>query len=76
MTWNDISAIGEALAEVYPQANYLTASDEDLVRWVVSLPGFAGEATPPDPFVLSAIGAAWVAAVEGPDDSGPYDGLA
>jgi FeS assembly protein IscX len=76
MTWDDVEAIGEALAEAHPRANYLMISDDELARLVVALPGFVGPATPPDPFVLSAIGAAWVGAVEGPDDSGPYDGLA
>jgi FeS assembly protein IscX len=76
MTWDDVEAIGRALAEIHPRVNYLTISDQDLVRLVVGLPGFVGGATPPDPIVLSAIGSAWVGAVEGPDDSGPYDGMA
>jgi FeS assembly protein IscX len=74
MTWDDYRDIGEALAETYPRANYLTISRPDLVHLVEGLSGFAG-VPPPDELTLSAIAFAWIAAVEGPDDSGPYDSL-
>ncbi len=74
MRWEDYQAIGEALAESYPKANYLTISDAELVRLVTSLPEFAGGAEPPGTAVLSAVSFAWIAAAEGPDDSSPYEG--
>ena len=76
MTWEDYQAIGEALAETYPRANYMTISGAELVRLVTALPGFAGGAEPPGDTALSAVSFAWIAAAEGPDDSSPYEGAA
>jgi FeS assembly protein IscX len=73
MTWDDYQALGEALNEAFPEADYMTISNEDLVKLVLGLPGFSDSPTPPADSVLSAIGFAWVAAAEGADDSGPNE---
>ena len=75
MDWEDYDAIGVALAETYPNANHLTISDGDLIRLVLSLPGFTG-GIEPDRRALAAVSYAWIAAVEGPDDSSPYESKA
>ncbi len=75
MTWDDCDVIGAALATVFADANHLTIGDAELIRLVTKLPDFSGPPLPPDPTVLSDIGFAWIAALSGPDDSGPYDGL-
>ena len=75
MDWEDYDAIGMALAEAYPDANHLTISEADLVRLVCGLPGFTGGAQP-DRRKLAAVSFAWIAAVEGPDDSSPYESKA
>ena len=69
MTWDDYFAIGEALYDAHPEANYMMASREELVRLVVALPGFVGPAEPPDDAAVAAVAAAWIAVAEGPDDS-------
>lgn len=75
MTWDDYGEIGMALHAAYPTVNYLTISNEELIRLVLSLPGFAGGPTP-DPRQLSAVSYAWIAAASGDDDSSPYEGAA
>ncbi|HIJ38701.1 MAG TPA: Fe-S assembly protein IscX [Rhodospirillaceae bacterium] len=75
MNWDDYEAIGQALAAQFPDANYLTIKDADLILLVRSLPGFSGQATP-DPQAIAAISYAWIAAVEGPDDSSPFENIA
>jgi FeS assembly protein IscX len=76
LTWQDIQAIGMALAERHPDAPILTLAPERLARLAADLPGFAAGARAPDTFTLSAIVTAWIAATEGDDDSSPYDILA
>jgi len=76
LTWQDIQAIGMALAERHPDEPILTLAPERLARLVTALPGFAAGATAPDAFMLSAIVTAWIATVEGDDDASPYDYLA
>ena len=73
MTWDDYQALGEALNEAYPEADYMMISNEDLVKLVLALPGFSGSPMPPADSVLSAVGFAWVAAAEGPDEAGPNE---
>ncbi len=76
MKWDDYQAIGEALSQAFPDTNHLTIKDGDLVGLVTQLPDFADSPTPPDSQTLSAIGFAWIAAAEGPDDAGPFESLA
>ena len=76
LTWQDIQAIGMALAETHPDENLLTLAPERLAGLVADLPGFAAGAAIADEFTLSAIVTAWIAAAEGDDDSSPYDYLA
>lgn len=76
LTWQDIQAIGMALAESHPDEPILTLPPERLADLVADLPGFAAGATRPDDFTLSAIVTAWITVLEGDDDSSPYDYLA
>jgi len=76
LTWHDIQAIGIALAERHPGENLLTLPPERLVELVAGLPGFQTGATRPDDFLLSAISTAWIGAVEGEDDTSPFEHLA
>jgi FeS assembly protein IscX len=76
LTWQDIQAIGMALAESHPAENVLALAPERLALLVDDLPGFEAGATVPDDFTLSAIVTAWIAAEEGDDDSSPFEYLA
>lgn len=76
LTWQDIQAIGMALAERHAGENILTLAPDRLARLAADLPGFAAGATVPDEFTLSAIVTAWIAAEEGDDDSSPFEHLA
>ena len=73
LTWQDIQAIGMALAERHPDEDTLTLAPERLTRLVEELPGFeAGEGTPDD-FLLSAITTSWINVQEGDDDTSPFE---
>lgn len=74
MTWDDYQALGQALSETYPDANYMAISNDELRALVLSLPGFDQTGPAPDQVGLSAIRLAWVAAAEGPEDT--YDPMA
>jgi FeS assembly protein IscX len=76
LTWQDIQAIGMALAESHPSEPILTLSPQRLARLVTGLPGFSAGTTAPDDFILSAIMTAWISVSEDDDDSSPYDYLA
>lgn len=76
MNWDDYQTLGRALHDAHPNVNYLTLANADLQRLVTALSGFDGASSLPDAATLTAIRFAWVAAVEGADDSGPYDGSA
>jgi len=73
LTWQDIQAIGLALAERHPRENILSLPPDHLERLVEELPGFAPQGTAPDEFTLSAIVTAWIDAEEGGDDSSPFE---
>ena len=76
LTWQDIQAIGMALAERHPGENILTLAPERLERLVEELPSFAARGAAPDDFTLSAIVTAWIDAEEGGDDSSPFESRA
>jgi FeS assembly protein IscX len=76
LTWQDIQAIGMALAESHPRENILALTPERLTRLVADLPGFAAGAADPDDFILSAIVTAWIAAEEDDDEPSPFGYLA
>lgn len=75
MNWDDYQGLGHALHARYPEVNYLTVADGELVRLVTALPDFSAGPVPPDPVSLAAVRFAWVAAAEGDADDGPYDGF-
>ncbi|MDR3439232.1 Fe-S cluster assembly protein IscX [Telmatospirillum sp.] len=74
MTWDDYQELGSALLDAYPTVNYMAISDGDLSRLVAALPGFSGPGQAPDSSSLAAVRFAWIAAAEGDDDTGPFDG--
>jgi len=76
LTWQDIQAIGMALAERHAADNILTLPPERLVQLVEDLPGFTAGGREPDDFTLSAIVTAWIDAQEGGDDRSPFEFLA
>lgn len=76
LTWQDIHAIGMALAERHPDETILSLAPERLERLVEELPGFTAGGTAPDDFTLSAIVTAWIDAEEGGDDSSPFESRA
>lgn len=75
LTWQDIQAIGMALAERHADENILTLAPERLTELVARLPGFRADVGAPDDFALSAIITAWITAQEGDDNSSPFDYL-
>lgn len=76
LTWQDIQAIGMALAERYPGENTLTLAPQRLAEMMAGLPGFRVADSAPDDFTLSAVITAWIAASEGEDDASPFEHLA
>jgi Fe-S-cluster formation regulator IscX/YfhJ len=74
LTVQDLLAIGAALAARYADQNHITMPPEQLAELVNDLPGFQAGDTTPEDFILSAIASAWIYAVEGFDDSSPYEG--
>ncbi len=73
LTWQDIQAIGMALAEQHPNEDTLTLAPDRLARLVEALPGFEPGDSAPDDFLLSAITTSWITAQEGDDDSSPFE---
>lgn len=76
LSWQDIQAIGMALAERHPAENILALAPERVAALVAQLPGFQADRGKPDDFILSAIVTAWITALEGDDDSSPFEPLA
>ena len=60
MTWRDAEDIGIALAERFPDLDPLTVRFTDLRRWVLELPGFAGDPGASNEKLLEAIQMAWL----------------
>ena len=59
MKWTDINAIAEALYDKFPDIDPLTVRFTDLHKWVIELPGFAGDASKSNEGKLEAIQMAW-----------------
>ena len=73
LSWQDIQAIGMALAERHADEKILTLAPARLAELVADLPGFHADRGTPDDFILSAIITAWISAQEGDDDSSPFE---
>jgi FeS assembly protein IscX len=58
-TWDDAEKIGVALSRKYPEVEPLTASLNDIHRWVRALSEFNGDPTDFDQRKLEAIQRAW-----------------
>lgn len=71
--WQDIHALGRALAATYADSDRLNADDAELKRLIAALPGFHDNTEPPAHERLQDIRFAWLAASEPEDDDGRYD---
>jgi FeS assembly protein IscX len=60
MTWRDAEDIGIALYEGHPGVDPLTVRFTDLHRYVIELPGFAGDPQASNEKILEAIQMAWL----------------
>ena len=60
MRWSDISAIAEALYDLYPDVDPTSVRFTDLHNWVVALDGFDDDRTRGGEKVLEAIQQAWI----------------
>jgi FeS assembly protein IscX len=59
MDWQDAEDIALALMDAHPDVDPLTVRFTDLHRWVVALPGFAGDAKASSEGILEAIQMKW-----------------
>ncbi len=59
MTWTDAEDIALALLAQHPDVDPLTVRFTDLHRWVVALPGFAGDPKASNEGLLEAIQMKW-----------------
>ena len=60
MTWTDAEDIAIALVERHPDVDPLTVRFTDLHRYVMELPGFAGDAKASNEGLLEAIQMRWL----------------
>jgi FeS assembly protein IscX len=60
MNWQDAEDIALALMEAHPDVDPLSVRFTDLHRWVVALPGFAGDAKASNEGILEAIQMKWL----------------
>jgi FeS assembly protein IscX len=60
ISWDDAEDIGIALAERHPDTDPLTVRFTDLHRWVIELPGFAGDPKSSTEGKLEKIQMAWL----------------
>jgi FeS assembly protein IscX len=58
--WKDSEDIALALMEAHPEVDPLSVRFTDLHRWVVALPGFAGDAKASNEGLLEAIQMKWL----------------
>ena len=59
LSWDDTEDIGILLQEKFPQLDPLTVRFTDLHRYVIELPGFAGDPKASNEGKLEAIQMAW-----------------
>lgn len=67
LSWQEIQAIGMALAERHAGEPILALAPERLTRLLAELPGLRRDPRAADDFILSAIITAWISAIEGED---------
>ena len=58
--WTDIEDIGIELFKRHPRIDPLTVRFTDLHKWVMELPGFAGDPKKSNEKILEAIQMAWL----------------
>jgi FeS assembly protein IscX len=59
LTWDNAEDLGILLSEAHPEIDPLTVRFTDLHRYVVALPGFAGDPKASNEGKLEAIQMAW-----------------
>jgi FeS assembly protein IscX len=59
LTWDNAEDIGILLSEMHPELDPLTVRFTDLHRYVIELPGFAGDPKTSNESKLEAIQMAW-----------------
>jgi FeS assembly protein IscX len=60
ITWSDVREIAIRLSEAHPEVDPLTVRFTDLHRWVLELPGFAGDPKKSNEQILEAIQMTWI----------------
>jgi len=58
-TWDDFEDIAIALADKYPDTDPLSMRFTDMHKWIIELPGFAGDPAGSSESKLEAIQMAW-----------------
>jgi len=58
--WTDVREIAIGLLEAHPDVDPMTVRFTDLHRWVMELPGFAGDAKRSNEQILEAIQMIWM----------------
>ena len=58
--WSDVREIAILLLEEHPDVDPLSVRFTDLHRWVLALPGFAGDPKKSNEQILEAIQMAWI----------------
>jgi FeS assembly protein IscX len=64
LTWTDVRAIAQALAERHADVAPLAVRFTDLHRWITEIPGFAGDPKQSNEKILEAIQMAWLDEIE------------
>ena len=60
LDWTDVREIAIQLAETKPEVDPLAVRFTDLHRWIVELPGFAGDPKRSNEKILEAVQMAWL----------------
>ena len=60
MKWIDVNDIAIELSEAHPSVDPTKVNFVDLMRWVMALPGFDGDAKHCGEKILGAIQQAWI----------------
>ena len=64
LEWTNVHAIAQLLAERHADVSPLSVRFTDLHKWIVELPGFAGDPKKSNEKILEAIQMAWIDEIE------------
>ena len=59
LDWENVEDIAIALTDAHPETDPLTVRFTDMHKWILALPGFAGDAAESNESKLEAIQMAW-----------------